>query len=609
MRFFRAGKACAVFFLVFATFTLYLPTAQYRFIGMWDDALYASRNGMFKNGVTLQTLKDCWSKRTAATWHPLTMLSLSVDAAISGARTYEVDREKVQTALKGAAGKETEPLEGFALQQKREDIHEKLLAVRPDAQGMRRMSCVMHIHNALLHSANAAFVFLLLCAVLAAAKKSKAIGAWPVAAAFVAAAFWAWHPLRVENVAWVSERKDVLFVFWYLLGTLAWIRRETEEKPRRWAIGAFTFFVLALLAKPQAATFPVTAALVSFALRGKIRWAEVGAMAALAAADVALAVSFERLPTDSIPNALASFWAYLRMEAWPSGLSFPYFYPRPVQLLAAVPGILLAALLLAGLFIGPHGLSFRGRLMSHRWLLLALGWIAAALAPAFGAAQADRSTYLAAVGLSVGLVVLLEKIPSFRTRQTFCLLAVPVLAALAIAARVRMDAWRSSSALYAAALEENPENYIALESDGLERLYANDFSGSLKRLSLAFHEDAADWSVAFQHIFKEEPFLEFISPDGQLSALPIDDASDPLAGLKHRAKGISALRRQALAEAVNEFTAAARLMPGDGYSQYLLARALAADGRRAEAAKAVSEAQRLLPPASRYRALLPKLAP
>src|SRR5262249_45187362 len=110
-----------------------------------------------------------------------------------------------------------------------------------------------HLVNVLFHAANAVLLFVLL---LRATNKL-----WP--AAFVAALF-AWHPLHVESVAWVSERKDVLSTFFGLLALLAYVRYAEKSSPQStvWYFWALGFFALGLMAKPMLVTLPFVMSLI-----------------------------------------------------------------------------------------------------------------------------------------------------------------------------------------------------------------------------------------------------------------------------------------------------------------------------------------------------------
>ena len=172
--------------LALLTFAVYWQTAEFDFISM-DDYLYVADNQFVRSGLTRQGIQWALTTTHAANWHPLTWLSLMLDTDLSG---YSSD-----TAA--AAGP-------------------------PDAQ-------VYHIVNVLLHALNAVLLFAALSQLTRARWQS----------AFVAALF-ALHPLHVESVAWVSERKDVLSTLFWMLAMLAYVRyvrgRDGDRPLRDWCV-------------------------------------------------------------------------------------------------------------------------------------------------------------------------------------------------------------------------------------------------------------------------------------------------------------------------------------------------------------------------------------
>jgi hypothetical protein len=157
----------------------------------YDDPDYVTENNFVKNGLNWTDIRWAFTTFHASNWHPLTWLSLMTDCTLFG----------------------------------------------PNAGAM-------HLVNVLFHAVNAALLFILLW------RLTQKI--WP--SAFVAALF-AWHPLHVESVAWISERKDVLSTFFALLSLLSYAGFVMENRRRGWWLALF-FFALALLAKPMVVTLP-----------------------------------------------------------------------------------------------------------------------------------------------------------------------------------------------------------------------------------------------------------------------------------------------------------------------------------------------------------------
>lgn len=634
------------------TLGLYLQTHAFLFVS-WDDTFYIYRNGMFDQGVTAQTIKRCFTENVVANWHPLTMLSLTADVALSGGRSYEFKTKGRKSELSAITTEKGEIQFKEACDS--QEIARRLKEVSLESSSMRKMSCVMHLHNAILHACNAVWVFLLLIflgqVIDGQENKNNPINSQRASArflfcAFFSAAFWAWHPLRVESVAWVSERKDVLFLFWYLIGSLAWIKRETSTsmRPCAYWIGAtFVCLAFALLAKPQAVTFPLTAVLISIAISRKIRWGSFVSMCMLSGGTTVITLFFQEEAeairsefnhgSDRILNACASLWAYLRMTVWPERLSFFYVYERPVPIIKALPGIGLIILSCWLLFFcrkrknvqtdfsNPNNIFFRieQRIVSFcdlPWLFLGLGWFLGTLLPVIGiihvgkASHADRYTYLPGIGLSIVIMFIL--LYGLRRKQVWISVGIVVsclgcLLLTSIKGWQRINVWHDSHTLFGDALLTDPENYKAHENLGFLYLYEGNYEQALRHLVMAIHEDGSTWEVAYHHILTGEPFLETINKDVNFLEIAIDDINDPLAGLKHQAKGISALARNCPSFAASEFEMAMKLLPENGYVAFLLGKAFIATERYDEAKKAVLHAELLLPKNSRYRKFLPAM--
>jgi tetratricopeptide (TPR) repeat protein len=178
----------------------------------YDDDIYITDNSHVKPGLTPANI--VWAFRTfeTANWHPLTWLSLQLDAQVYGSNPK-----------------------------------------RP------WVSHGFHLTNVLLHAANAWLLFQILV--------EATSNLW--CAAFVAAIF-AWHPFRVESVAWTAERKDVLSSFFWFLATLSYIRYVRQ--PRRWHYHLVTaFLALGLMAKPMLVTLPFTLLLLDYWPLGRLQ--------------------------------------------------------------------------------------------------------------------------------------------------------------------------------------------------------------------------------------------------------------------------------------------------------------------------------------------------
>jgi Flp pilus assembly protein TadD len=310
----------------------------------------------------------------------------------------------------------------------------------------------MHWENLAWHALNAGLVFWVWRRLTGAT--------WP--SAFVAA-FFALHPLRVESVAWISERKDVLSTALWLGTILAYVRWLEQRTWQRYAVMA-TGTALALLAKPMTVTLPCTLLLLDFwPLRrwpGQSWWALVREKLPLfglvgVAATLTVIVQHAEGATDygekvtypmRLGNALVSYARYLGKMIWPGELSC--FYPHPGWWpWWAIAG---AALLFAALSM----LAWRER-ERRPWLTFGWCWYLGTLVPVIGLMQvgaqsmADRYTYVSLLGISTIIAwagaELIERRPALRVPMA-------VAAGVALAACVgrtwlQIPIWKDSTRL------------------------------------------------------------------------------------------------------------------------------------------------------------------
>jgi protein O-mannosyl-transferase len=356
-----------------------------------------------------------------------------------------------------------------------------------------------HAVNVLLHAVNSLLLFLLL--------RSMTGRIW--SSAFVAALF-AWHPLRVESVAWISERKDVLSGFFFM-GTLwayaLYVQRQgakrfnstpTSKSWREWmSRPSFSYglslvmFAFGLLSKPMLVTVPFVLLLIDLwplnRFQGEamaLRWRKMlrekipyfalaavagsiaffaqksgGAMSSLASLSVA----------DRLANAAAGYLGYLGKLLWPAGLSVLYLRP------AVTPGwsVLGGLLVLAGVSVVV--LKNLGR---RPYLVVGWFWFVVMLLPVSGVIQiglqsiADRYTYLPAIGLGLmltwGIQELAAAVRSERGRSGLMIaMASAVLIAYAVWSRHQLGFWQNSETLMGRALELDPNNYVAHQNLGV----------------------------------------------------------------------------------------------------------------------------------------------
>ena len=439
-----------------------------------------------------------------------------------------------------------------------------------------------HLTNLLLHAANAMVFFFITRRLLTRAlpSPSERGHTLAVSAAFAALVF-AIHPLRVESVAWATERRDVLSGLFYLSAVLAYLRAcDREERGRGWYWGAVALFAGALLSKSMAVNLPVVLMILDvYPLRrlgGSIGWRSKPArriyvekipFVLLAAAASAIAVMAQFSIHAALPLAQLSVPGRLAVSAYglsfylgkmivPVNLSPLYELPRTVSPWA-MPFILSFGLAVA---ITAIVLSLRRRMLG-----LPAAWLAylVVLLPVLGIFQsgpqiaADRYTYLAGLGWAIlagaGLL-------SSWSRLPFLLIGLVVFIPVGLGTLTwnQVHVWHDSKTLWAHALAIDPNSSVA----------QNDFGEALAQ--------QGKLAEAIEHYRQALN----IKPD-------YADAHYNLGG---------ALAQQGkLADAIHHYQRALQITPGDADAQTNWGGALAQQGKLAEAAEHYQQALRIKP--------------
>jgi tetratricopeptide (TPR) repeat protein len=299
-----------------------------------------------------------------------------------------------------------------------------------------------------------------------------------------ATAVFAVHPLHVESVAWVSERKDVLSGLFFMLTLCAYARYAERPGSRgRYAV-VLLALALGLLAKPMLVTLPCVLLLLDFWPLGRLAapaqrrraLVEKLPLLALSAAVGVVALRVQQsagtvASTESVPlaarlaNACESAVVYAAQSLWPSGLAA--IYPHPLAEVSSARGLACGALLAVA-----TGVAFRER-VRHPWWIVGWLWYLGMLVPVIGLVQvglqarADRYTYLPQVGLSLALAWgafdLLGGSP--RGRRALAAAGAAAVVALAVLAERQVRSWRNTETLFTRALAVTRDNYLA--HDGL----------------------------------------------------------------------------------------------------------------------------------------------
>jgi tetratricopeptide (TPR) repeat protein len=380
---------------------------------LYDDNLYVFENPQVLNGLSPGGLAWAFSGFHVANWHPLTWVSHMLDVDLFG----------------------------------------------PAAWGP-------HLMNVLIHALATTVLFLALNGMTGSPARSA-----------VVAALFAVHPLHVESVAWVSERKDVLCGLFFVAAMAAYGRYAAAPSGRR-LLAVVLASALSLLSKPVAVTLPFVFLLLDIWPLGRLQRgaiprlllekAPLFILSALVVGLTAMAQGMNdgiadaaTLPIGTrLASACIAYAEYLRMTAWPASLAV--IYPHPASVHQAIPALRVAfsVALLAGITIAA-ALNRRRR----PWLLVGWLWFLGTLVPMIGLVQvgaqlvADRYMYLPSIGLF--LAATWEVADRVRGRERAARFALPaallVVALFAGCAWKQIGYWKDSEALFLRAADTAPE--------------------------------------------------------------------------------------------------------------------------------------------------------
>lgn len=422
-----------------------------------DDPQYVSENPHVAQGLTLESVTWAFTEVHASYWIPVNWLSHMVDVELYG-------------------------------------LH---------AGGH-------HLTNVLLHSVNAVLLFALLFLATGATGRSALV-----------AALFAVHPLHVESVVWVTERKDVLSTLFWLLTTWAYVRYVARPGPLRYGLVCVAL-ILGLMTKPMLVTVPFALLLVDVWPLRRIRldagesktrgregllarlWPlvrEKGLLFAIAGVwiVITLATQWEAVPAldtislpDRLANAVVSYGAYLVKTVWPHGLALFYPYPEgiPAWKVGASALVLLAITTwtVRSAPVRPYALV--------GWL-----WFLGILLPVSGIVQAghqamaDRFTYVPLIGIFViaawGGYELLRRAHA----KLPAVVGAVVVVSAAIAARNQVAVWETNEGLWRHALESGHASYVAHTNLGIALQEQGDSEAAIPHYRAAL-EMRPDYSEA-----------------------------------------------------------------------------------------------------------------
>jgi len=555
--------------IALVTFAAFLPTLQNQFV-TWDDGKNFLENAHYR-GLGWTHIRWMWTTHLGH-YIPLTWMTLGLDYLLWGMNPF-----------------------GY------------------------------HLTSLLLHAANAVVFFFVVHRILTLAlpSPSERGHALAVAAGFAALVF-AIHPLRVESVAWVTERRDVLSGLFYLSAILMYLRAcERGARGRGWYWAAVGLFAGALLSKSMVVNLPFVLLILDvYPLRrlgGFVGWwseparriyiekipfvllaAAASAIAVMAQSSVHAAASLAQL---SVPGRLAvaayGLGFYPRKMVVPVNLSPLYELPRTVDPMAP-PFILSYALVLAIMAIV---LALRRRVPG-----LPAAWVAyvVVLLPVLGFFQsgpqiaADRYTYLAGLGGAIlAGAGLLSCWRTSRTSKTGTPTTLPI-AGVATCVVVGLGAltwnqaqvWHDSEKLWTHALARNPQSSIAENNLGVVRADQSKLAEAIEHYqrALQMRPDYADAYFNLGNALLQQGKLAEASDHyRQALAIKRDHAR------AHNNWGVVLARQGKLAEAGDHFQAALHIGPDNADAHTNLGNALFQQGKLAEASDHFRQALRLKP--------------
>jgi len=365
------------------------------------------------------------------------------------------------------------------------------------------LDCQLHGLNAGWHHFTNVLVHCLAVVLLFVALERMTGALWR--SAFVSAVF-AVHPLHVESVAWIAERKDVLSAFFFMLTLLAYLHYTRAPSIGRYLIVVLVV-ALGLMSKPMLVTLPFVLLLLDYwplerfetrrsNTRRRLSQLVLEKTPLIALSAVSSIVTFlaqrgaigwtEQLPVSArISNTLVSYVIYIRQMFWPAGLAV--FYPHPENRLPVLE-ISLALIVLVGTTAAAFRFRKRAPYFITGWL-----WYLGMLVPVIGLVQvgwqghADRYTYLPQIGLYIAVTwAVTDFTRSWRfQRMALTATAVVVLGALTWSSRLETAYWRDSETLFTHALAVTRNNDVALNNLGIIFLEKGRLDDAISNLQAA----------------------------------------------------------------------------------------------------------------------------
>ena len=540
--FFEANKTLKIAICIFLAVSTFAVYSQVQDHEFinYDDDKYVTNNEYVKAGFTRDSVGWALTTSYNSNWHPMTWLSHMLDAQLFG----------------------------------------------PNSKGH-------HLTNLLFHIANVLLLFLVLLRMTGALWQSG----------FVAALF-ALHPLNVESVAWVAERKNVLSTFFWLLTMWAYIRYAQKTNLKRYSL-VILFFAMGLMSKPMLVTLPFVLLLLDYwplrRLQSDRRTAisrlvyEKIPLLVLVAGSVVTTLTVQKMGgalgslnafpiQERVINALVSYWLYLQKMIWPGGLAI--FYAHPENTLSVWKGLATAALL-ALVTTAAIRLARRAPYFAVGWF-----WYLGTLIPVIqlvqtgSIAMADRYAYVPLIGIFIiiawGLPELLAK---WRLRSRILTIAAGIwISTLMLMTWNQVSHWKNSITIFSHAIEvtdiEYPD-FLLAHNNLANALLAEGRTGkAISHYKMAINL-MPDYAVNHSHLanalFAEQKTEEAISHFKMAIELMPDYA------IAHNNLGTVLLAEQKTEEAISHYKTAVKLLPDYATAHYNLGFALMKEKKTGEA--------------------------
>lgn len=541
----KGPRPAVLFWLLFLVTFVLYAPVRHHKFINYDDTLYITESPLVLDGLTKASISRAFTEPHAFMWHPLTTLSQQLDVTLFG-----LD-----------AGKH-------------------------------------HLVNALLHSLSSALLFLLLFRMTGCL--------WRAA---IVAAFFAWHPLRVESVAWASERKDTLCALFWMLTLLAYHHYTRAPSKQRYLLLLGTF-ALGIMTKPLIVTLPFALLLLDIwplnrlpatafsstrtfkehrgeligFVKEKVPLFALSILCSVITWKVQSSGNIIRTTVqyslgERVGNAIVSYARYLEHLFWPVDLVV--FYPHPGQW--PLLWVLLSSLLLLVVTFFAIKTS-----RQQPWFLLGWLWFLGTLFPAIGIVQAggqamaDRYSYIPSIGILLGVVwglAELGKLWHWQPAHFICLTALPLIACLALTHK-QLGYWQNSETLFRHVLQASPDNIVAYENLGSALMAENKLPEAMKLMQEGlqhYPEDSlmrGNYALALSHAGQPKAALgEYLHA---LQSNPKNTAARSNLGNLLREMGDST-------NAVRELQEALKNAPNDTEILNNLALALEETGQKGEA--------------------------